>query len=67
MCVCHRNLQQKGKGGECDPPGPSQRESSYSGELISAEEAKDREARYALAPEVGCYMYYFEFLRRKIW
>lgn len=38
----------------------------YSGELISAEEAKDREARYALVPEVGCYMYYFEFLGRKM-
>ena len=29
VCVLHRNLQRKRKGGECDPPGPSQRESSY--------------------------------------
>ena len=39
----------------------------YSGELITAEEAKDREAQYALAPETGCYMYYFEYMGRKMW
>lgn len=38
----------------------------YSGTLISWEEAKKREEKYAKEPETyGCYMYYFSFKNRK--
>ena len=39
----------------------------YSGELISYEEAKEREEQYQENPSVGCYMYYFEYKNKKLW
>jgi len=37
----------------------------YDGDLISCDEAKERENEYKLNPSVGCYMYYFTFQNRK--
>lgn len=31
----------------------------YAGELIGVAEAREREAKYAMDPDAGCYMYYF--------
>ena len=39
----------------------------YSGELISHEEAKRREAEYGRDPSIGCYMYYFTHKNKKLW
>ena len=40
----------------------------YSGTLISYDEAKKREAKYASEPDkYGCYMYYFVFKSKKYW
>ncbi len=39
----------------------------YSGELISFEEAKTKEAEYSKDSDVGCYMYYFEHKSKKYW
>ena len=39
----------------------------YSGELISLEEAREREAEYGKDPSVGCYMYYFSHKSNKLW
>nr|XP_020506370.1 N-lysine methyltransferase KMT5A-like [Labrus bergylta] len=33
----------------------------YHGDLLELEEAKKREAEYALDPQTGCYMYYFQY------
>lgn len=33
----------------------------YHGDLLELTEAKKREAEYALDPETGCYMYYFQY------
>lgn len=33
----------------------------YSGDLISLEEARKREAIYAQDTSTGCYMYYFKY------
>lgn len=37
----------------------------YAGELIDFQEAKEREAEYELSPEIGSYMYFFEFKNTK--
>lgn len=39
----------------------------YAGDLISIDEAKEREANYAKDPTKGCYMYYFSFKNKKYW
>ena len=39
----------------------------YSGELISHEEAKRREADYSKDESIGCYMYYFNHKNKKLW
>ena len=39
----------------------------YSGELISLEEAREREVEYGKDPSVGCYMYYFSHKSNKLW
>ena len=39
----------------------------YSGELISYEEARSREEKYAKDVDTGCYMYYFEHRNTKYW
>lgn len=33
----------------------------YHGDLLELSEAKEREAKYALDPQKGCYMYYFQY------
>ncbi|KAK1893379.1 N-lysine methyltransferase KMT5A-A [Dissostichus eleginoides] len=33
----------------------------YHGDLLQLAEAKEREAKYALDPQKGCYMYYFQY------
>lgn len=33
----------------------------YAGEMISYQEAKKREEKYAADPSIGCYMYFFEY------
>ena len=37
----------------------------YAGELIEVQEAKEREIEYEEDPEIGCYMYYFEYKSKK--
>lgn len=39
----------------------------YSGELITHEQAKEREEKYTQDSSVGCYMYYFEYKNEKLW
>ena len=39
----------------------------YSGELIPQEEARRREDEYAEDPDIGCYMYYFEYKGKRWW
>ena len=39
----------------------------YSGELISYEEATQREADYAKDHSYGCYMHYFNYKAKKLW
>ncbi len=39
----------------------------YSGELISFDKAKKKEADYSKDSDVGCYMYYFEHKNTKYW
>lgn len=39
----------------------------YAGDLISIDEAKERESNYAKDPTKGCYMYYFNFHNKKYW
>lgn len=39
----------------------------YAGDLISIDEAKEREANYAKDPTKGCYMYYFSCKNKKYW
>ena len=39
----------------------------YSGELISYEEAKNREEEYGKDTSIGCYMYYFKYKTKKLW
>ena len=38
----------------------------YAGEMITYARAKEREAKYALDPAIGCYMYFFEH-KTKSW
>lgn len=38
----------------------------YAGEMITYARAKEREAKYALDPSIGCYMYFFEH-KTKSW
>lgn len=39
----------------------------YAGELITSEEAKIREEKYAEDCTIGCYMYYFSHNTTKYW
>lgn len=39
----------------------------YAGELITIEEAKDREQLYAQDQNTGCYMYYFKHHNLQYW
>ena len=39
----------------------------YHGELISCEEATQRENVYLKKSEIGCYMYYFIHKDKKLW
>ncbi len=39
----------------------------YKGELVDRETAKAREADYVQDPNVGCYMYYFQFQQLNYW
>ena len=37
----------------------------YAGELVEYNEARDREDEYSLEPEVGSYMYFFQYKNKK--
>ena len=39
----------------------------YHGDLLELADAKQREAQYALDPQTGCYMYYFQFQCKTYW
>lgn len=39
----------------------------YHGDLLELSEAKEREAKYALDPQKGCYMYYFQYHTKTYW
>lgn len=39
----------------------------YAGDLISHDDARQRETEYASNPEIGCYMYYFVHDGKKYW
>lgn len=39
----------------------------YHGDLLELTEAKTREAEYALDPQTGCYMYYFQYHTKTYW
>ena len=39
----------------------------YSGELITFQEAQQRESIYSKDCDIGCYMYYFEYKNVKYW
>lgn len=39
----------------------------YSGDLLDITRAKRREAKYALDPATGCYMYYFQYHSKTYW
>ena len=39
----------------------------YHGDLLELAEAKKREAQYALDPQKGCYMYYFQYQSKTYW
>ena len=39
----------------------------YAGDLISLKEARQREEEYEKKPELGCYMYFFDYKDRKYW
>lgn len=50
----------KGRGVIATRPfGRGQFVVEYSGELVGVAEARERERKYALDPNAGCYMYYF--------
>lgn len=50
----------KGRGVVATRPfGRGQFVVEYAGELVGTAEARERERRYALDPDKGCYMYYF--------
>jgi len=39
----------------------------YLGELLTSEEARDREEEYSKELDVGCYMYYFQYNDKQYW
>ena len=39
----------------------------YAGELITMEQAKEREQIYAQDQNTGCYMYYFKYRNIQYW
>ena len=39
----------------------------YRGDMISSNEAYDREAKYAEDPAAGCYMYFFVHAAKNYW
>jgi [histone H4]-lysine20 N-methyltransferase SETD8 len=39
----------------------------YIGDLISMQEANERESRYAADDNTGCYMYYFKHNEQQYW
>ena len=39
----------------------------YSGELITLQNAEDREGIYCKDESVGCYMYYFKYKNKRLW
>ena len=39
----------------------------YAGELIKLDEAKERETKYSMNEQIGCYMYYFIHQNKNYW
>lgn len=39
----------------------------YAGDLVTMEEASERERAYSKCHSVGCYMFYFEMHKEKWW
>lgn len=62
------NVEGKGRGvAPTRPFAKGELLCEYSGELITAREAYERNAKYTEKEEVGCYMYYFRHNDTKWW
>ena len=63
-----RTIPEKGRGVFCTREmKKGEMICEYAGDLIDYDLAKKREKDYGKDPELGCYMYFFEYKSKKYW